>query len=180
MCCGLWRSYEVRGPQFKAARDFLDQLPRPQIVVPEITTFRCNIFCSALFARSTSIDSTLQTTCIRSMSDEEIAVFASTPPIVDDQRWSHHETQVGGREKLCSVGPDVTKIGHASSLRCARGYDERSGREGADGNWELVRVGRICFRGHLHVSHTGHTQNGTTSAALIVGCAGRHRFFHAR
>jgi 3',5'-cyclic AMP phosphodiesterase CpdA len=171
----------ARVREFKAARGFLDALPRPQIVVPgnhdiplHNILFR---FVRPLDKYRRYITDDMHPFYV----DEEIAVFGvNTARSLTIKGGRINETQVDWlRENLCSLGPDVTKIvvtHHPFDV--PEGYDESDlvGRaKMAIG--ELVSCGADLFlAGHLHVSHTGHTATrykvaGRSSLVVQAGTA---------
>jgi len=175
----------ARTREFKAARAFLDELPRRQIVVPGNHDIPLH---NILFRFVRPLDKYRRyiTGDMHPFDlNEEVAVFgANTARSLTIKGGRINETQVAWlREKLCSVGPDVTKIvvtHHPFDV--PEGYDEGDlvGRARmAIG--ELVQCGADLFlAGHLHVSHTGHTANrynagGRSSLVVQAGTASSTR-----
>lgn len=175
----------ARSREFRAARAFLDELPRPQIVVPgnhdipmHNILFR---FVRPLDKYRRYITGDMHPFYV----DEEIAVFGvNTARSLTIKGGRINEAQVAWlREKICSLGPDVTKIvvtHHPFDV--PEGYDEGDlvGRARmAIG--ELVQCGADLFlAGHLHVSHTGYTAKryklrGRSSLVVQAGTASSTR-----
>lgn len=152
----------ARTREFQAARAFLDQLPRPQIVVPGNHDIPMH---NILFRFVRPLDKYrryITGDMHPSYVDEEIAVFGvNTARSLTVKGGRINETQVAWlREKLCSVDSDVTKFvvtHHPFDL--PEGYDEDDLVGRARMAMErLARCGADLFlAGHLHVSHTGRT-----------------------
>jgi len=151
------RSYE-----FKQAREFLDALPRPQIVVPgnhDVPLY--NIFARFLepltrYQRYISDD-------LRPFyHDDEIAVLGvNTARSLTIKGGRINEQQIEWmRDRLCPLDNDLVKVvvtHHPFDL--PEGHDERDlvgrARLAMEG---LASCGADLFlAGHLHISHTTHT-----------------------
>lgn len=166
----------ARSHEFKAARAFLDELPRPQNVVPgnhDVPLY--NIF--ARFFRPLDKYQRYITADMRpSYIDEEIAVFGvNTARSLTFKGGRINERQVAWlKEKLCSLSPDVTRIvvtHHPFDVPAGHDEDDLVGRARMAIR-QLVQCGADMFlAGHLHVSHTGHTAkryNKGDRPALVV------------
>ncbi|MCU1288539.1 MAG: metallophosphoesterase [Acidobacteria bacterium] len=166
----------ARSEQFKEARLFLDQLPKPQIVVPgnhDVPLY--NIF-ARLFQPLDNYKRFITNELEPFYCDEEIAIIGiNTARSLTFKSGRVNEEQVAVmREKLCGFGTNVVKIvvtHHPFDL--PEGYDDS----------ELVGRARMAMEtladcgadvflaGHLHISHTGHTAKrykiGDHSALVI-------------
>ncbi|HEX8096646.1 MAG TPA: metallophosphoesterase, partial [Pyrinomonadaceae bacterium] len=150
----------ARSGQFKEARQFLDSLPRPQIVVPgnhDVPLYNfVRRFASPLDKYRRHITDDLEPF----YKDDEMAVIGiNTARSLTTKYGRINERQIGAiRERLCGLGDRVTKIvvtHHPFDL--PEGHDEA----------ELVGRSRLAMEtlagcgadvllaGHLHVGHTG-------------------------
>jgi 3',5'-cyclic AMP phosphodiesterase CpdA len=149
----------ARSHQFQQARAFLDQLPKPQIVVPGNHDVPLhNVF--ARFVQPLDKYRRYITNDLRPMFyDEEIAVLGvNTARSLTIKNGRINEQQVAWmRDRLCAVDPLVTKVvvtHHPFDLPA--GHDERHlvGRARMAME-QLAACGADLFlAGHLHVSHT--------------------------
>jgi 3',5'-cyclic AMP phosphodiesterase CpdA len=152
----------ARSHQFAQARAFLDQLPRPQIVVPGNHDVPLhNVF--ARFAQPLTKYCHYITSDLRpSYQDEEIAVLGlNTARSLTIKGGRINKAQVAWmRERLCDLNPEVVRIvvtHHPFDL--PEGHDERHLVGRARMAMEtLASCGADLFlAGHLHVSHTTHS-----------------------
>ena len=152
----------ARSHQFKEARAFLDQLPKPQIVVPGNHDVPLhNVF--ARFAQPLRKYRRYITDDLRPFHhDDQIAVLGvSTARSLTIKGGRINQDQVDWmRERLCAFEPEVVKIvvtHHPFDL--PEGHDERSLVGRARMAMErLADCGADIFlAGHLHVSHTTHS-----------------------
>lgn len=153
----------ARSHQFQQARSFLDELPKPQIVVPGNHDIPLhNVFArflEPLTKYKRYITNDLQPT----YEDREVAIVGvNTARSLVFKGGRINQTQVGRlREKFCSLEDDVVKVvvtHHPFDL--PEGHDEGDlvGRARM-AMTSLADCGADLFlAGHLHVSHTGHTQ----------------------
>ena len=152
----------ARSHQFVQARQFLDALPSPQIVVPGNHDVPLhNIFTRFAqplhkYRRYITDDLTPE------HYDEEIAILGvSTARSLTVKGGRINEYQVAWlRKRLCAFDPDVVKMvvtHHPFDL--PEGHDERDMVGRARMAMEqLASCGADVFlAGHLHVSHTTHT-----------------------
>jgi 3',5'-cyclic AMP phosphodiesterase CpdA len=165
----------ARQSQFAEARDFLQTLPSPQIVVPgnhDVPLY--NIF--ARFLQPLDNFKEYITKDLEPFySDEEIAVLGiNTARSFTFKQGRINEQQVERiRERMCGYPDEMTKIvvthhpfdvpeGHTGDiLGRARMAIEALARCDAD----------VVLAGHLHISHTGHTAkrfNTRGHSALVV------------
>lgn len=166
----------ARTREFIAAREFLDQLPKPQIVVPgnhDVPLY--NIF-SRFFRPLDKYQRYITGDLRPGYVDEEIAAFGvNTARSLVFKGGRINESQVAWlKEKLCSLSPDVTKIlvtHHPFDVPKGHDQDDLVGRARMAIR-ELVRCGADMFlSGHLHVGYTGHTAkryNKSDRPALVV------------
>ena len=148
--------------QFRAARAFLDRLPRPQVIVPgnhDVPFYRVwERFLAPLDKYRRFITEDLEPF----YADEEIAVLGvNTARSLTLKNGRVNERQVEKiRDHLCALSDEVTKIivtHHPFDL--PEGHDESDlvGRA-ALAMEALARCGAdLLLAGHLHVGHTGHT-----------------------
>jgi len=166
----------ARSHQFKEAREFLDSLPKPQIVVPGNHDIPLhNVFMR--FAHPLEKYRRYITGELRPFyADDEIAILGiNTARSLTIKGGRINKTQVAWlREKFCSFAPSVIKI-----LVTHHPFDLPEGHDDQD----LVGRARMAIRelsacgadlflaGHLHISHTGHTAKRYKfggRAALVV------------
>lgn len=152
----------ARTAQFKEAREFLDALPQPQIVVPG----NHDVPLHNVFARFMQPLDKYRRHITDDLepfyADEEIAVLGlNTARSLTVKYGRINERQVAGiRERLCAYADDVTKIvvtHHPFDLPEGHDEDELVGR--AEMAMEaLASCGAdVLLAGHLHVSHTAHS-----------------------
>jgi 3',5'-cyclic AMP phosphodiesterase CpdA len=152
----------ARSHQFKEAREFLDRLPKPQIVVPGNHDVPLhNVF--ARFMQPLRKYRRYITNDLRPFyHDEEIAVLGvNTARSLTIKGGRINETQVTWmRDRLCAADPEAIKVvvtHHPFDL--PEGHDERALVGRARMAMEhLASCGADLFlAGHLHVSHTTHS-----------------------
>lgn len=152
----------ARTHQFQEARQFLDNLPQPQLVVPgnhDVPLYNfLDRFLQPLDKYRRYISDDLEPF----YADEEIAVVGiNTARSLTRKYGRINERQVACvRERMCPLGDEVTKIivtHHPFDL--PEGFNQR----------EIVGRARMAMKtfaecgadlllaGHLHVSHTGYT-----------------------
>ncbi|MFL6208235.1 MAG: metallophosphoesterase family protein [Pyrinomonadaceae bacterium] len=153
----------ARTEQFKAARAFLDALPRvPQIVVPgnhDVPLYNVVArFAQPLDKYRAHITRDLEPF----YADEEIAILGiNTARSLTIKYGRVNRLQIARiRERLCAVGDAVTKIvvtHHPFDVPV--GADERDLVGRAELAMETLAAcgADVLLAGHLHVSHTGHT-----------------------
>lgn len=152
----------ARSAQFREAREFLDALPSPRIVVPgnhDVPLY--NVFARFLsplekFRRHITDD------LEPFYEDEEIAVMGvNTARSLTTKYGRINERQVARvRERLCEYPDEVTKIvvtHHPFDL--PEGHDEREivGRARMAIEALAACGADLLLAGHLHISHTGQT-----------------------
>ncbi len=152
----------ARSWQFQEARAFLDDLPKPQIVVPgnhDVPLYNVfSRFLTPLDKYRRYITDDLNPFYV----DEEMAVAGvSTARSLTFKGGRINELQVAWvREKICELSDEVVKV-----VVTHHPFDLPEGRHESD----LVGRARIAMEtlascgadlflaGHLHISHTGHT-----------------------
>jgi 3',5'-cyclic AMP phosphodiesterase CpdA len=152
----------ARSHQFKEAREFLDALPRPQIVVPgnhDVPLY--NLFARFLEPLAKYRMYITDDLC-PFYHDDEIAVLGvSTARSLTIKGGRINQEQIEWmRDRLCPLADGLVKVvvtHHPFDL--PEGHDERSlvgrARLAMEG---LASCGADLFlAGHLHVSHTTHS-----------------------
>lgn len=152
----------ARSHQFKEARDFLDRLPSPQIIVPGNHDVPLhNVF--ARFLQPLDKYRRYITDDLKPFyADEEIAILGiNTARSLTIKDGRINEEQVASiREQLCPLADEVIKIivtHHPFDL--PEGHDEAELVNRAAMAMEaLASCGAdMLLACHLHVSHTGHS-----------------------
>jgi 3',5'-cyclic AMP phosphodiesterase CpdA len=152
----------ARSEQFKAAREFLDALPAPRIVVPGNHDVPLhNVFRRMLqpldnYRRYITGD--LQPF----HADDEIAVIGiNTARSLTIKHGRVNEAQLAAvRERLSSVGSRIVKIivtHHPFDLPESHGDRHLVGRARAAMNTFARHGVDVLLSGHLHIGHTGNT-----------------------
>jgi 3',5'-cyclic AMP phosphodiesterase CpdA len=152
----------ARSHEFKEAREFLDQLPSPQIIVPgnhDVPLY--NVL--ARFLQPLDKYRRYITDDLKPFhSDEEVAILGiNTARSLTIKDGRINEEQIESiRQRLCPYGDEVTKIivtHHPFDLPEGHKEDELVNR--AEIAMEaLANCGAdVLLAGHLHVSHTGHS-----------------------
>ena len=151
----------ARSHQFKEAREFLDALPGPQIVVPgnhDIPLY--NLFLR--FARPLNGYRRYITDEMRpSYADDEIAILGvNTARSLTFKGGRINKKQVGWlRERFCALGPEVIKIvvtHHPFDLPAGRNERDIVGRAGMALRELSACAVDLFLAGHLHMSQVGH------------------------
>jgi 3',5'-cyclic AMP phosphodiesterase CpdA len=152
----------ARTHEFQAARDFLDALPQPQIIVPGNHDIPLHNVWSR-FARPLDNYRRYITGDLSPFyADEEIAVLGVNSARSLTIKGGRINKQQAGwlRDKLCAIGLDVIKIvvtHHPFDVPA--GYDERDLVGRAQMAMKILADcdADMFLAGHLHVTHTGHT-----------------------
>ena len=167
----------ARSIQFIEARDFLDKLPKPQIVVPG----NHDIPLHNVFARFvTPLDKYkkyITDDLEPFFADEEIAVLGINTArslTIKDGRVNKKQVAVI-RKKLCALPNEILKVlvtHHPFDLPEGYDNDQIVGRAEMAIR-EITDCGADVFlAGHIHVSHIGHTATryklGAGRNALVV------------
>jgi len=152
----------ARTEQFQEARDFLDELPQPQIIVPgnhDVPLY--NIF--ARFLEPLDKYRRYITDDLEPFhADEEIAILGiNTARSLTIKDGRINEQQVARiRERMCPYGNEITKIivtHHPFDLPEGHEEEEIVGRAQMAMEAMANCGADVLLSGHLHVSHTGHT-----------------------
>jgi len=152
----------ARSQQFKDAREFLDKLPSPQIVVPGNHDVPLHNpftrFLQPLDKYKQYITDNLEPF----YSDEEVAILGiNTARSLTIKDGRINERQIAAiRDRLCPFPDDVIKIivtHHPFDL--PEGHREHDLVNRATRAMEAIaKCGAdVLLAGHLHVSHTGHS-----------------------
>lgn len=153
----------ARSKQFKEARQFLDSLPKPQIVVPgnhDVPLY--NVF-ARFFTPLEKYRRYITNDLAPFYHDEEIAILGvNTARSLTIKDGRINEEQIARiQETLCPFGDGVTKI-----VVTHHPFDLPEGHERAEdllGRAQtametLARCGAdVLLAGHLHLSYTSHT-----------------------
>jgi 3',5'-cyclic AMP phosphodiesterase CpdA len=166
----------ARSAQFKEAREFLDALPSPQIIVPgnhDVPLY--NVF-KRFFQPLDKYKRFITDDLEPFHADEEIAVLGiNTARSLTIKDGRVNEEQIAMiRARLCVLDDGVTKIlvtHHPFDL--PEGHDEDDLVNRAELAMDaLVKCGAdVLLAGHLHVGHTGHSSTRYKIAghnALII------------
>lgn len=152
----------ARSYQFEQAREFLDRLPKPQIVVPGNHDVPLHDVFSRFLKPLHKYRRYITDDLRPFYYDEEIAVMGvNTARSLTIKGGRINQNQVAWmQEKLCACDPEVVKIvvtHHPFDL--PEGHHERNLLGRARMAMEaLASCGADIFlAGHLHVSHTTHT-----------------------
>ena len=170
----------ARSHQFKQARSFLDELPKPQIVVPGNHDIPLhNVFArfvEPLTKYKRYITDDLQPT----YEDAEMVIIGvNTARSLVVKGGRINQSQVSRlREKFCSFEDEVVKVvvtHHPFDL--PEGHDQRD----LVGRAKMAMTGLaecgadLFLAGHLHISHTGHTKrykiHGHSALVVQAGTA---------
>jgi 3',5'-cyclic AMP phosphodiesterase CpdA len=152
----------ARSHEFQEAREFLDELPSPQIIVPgnhDVPLY--NVF--ARFLQPLDKYKRYITDDLEPFfADEEIAILgintARSLTIKDGRVNQEQAAKI--RERLCAYGDEITKMvvtHHPFELPEGHDQDELVNR--AEMAMEALAAcgADVLLAGHLHVSHTGQT-----------------------
>ena len=165
----------ARSHQFQQARSFLDELPKPQIVVPGNHDIPLHNVFARFLEPLTKYKRYITTDLQPVYEDEEVAIVGvNTARSLVFKGGRINETQVGRlREKFCSLNDDVVKV-----VVTHHPFDLPEGHDDSDlvGRAKMAMTGLadcgadLFLAGHLHVSHTGHTKRYNISghSALVV------------
>lgn len=172
----------ARSQEFKQARQFLDRLPQPQVVVPgnhDVPLY--NIF-ARFFRRLDKFQKYIESDLTPTYIDDEMAVVgintARSLTIkggrINDQQIEHIQ------QAMCPLADDVLKIvvtHHPFDL--PEGFDEDDIVGGAGAAMASIAAcgGDLFLAGHLHVSNTETTakryklDGGRTALIVQAGTA---------
>ena len=167
----------ARGAEFRAAREFLDRLPKPQIVVPGNHDVPLHNVVSRFMRPLAKYRRYVTEDLEPFYADGEIAVLGiNTARSLTFKRGRVNTAQIEhAKRHLSSLDPQTVKIivtHHPFDLSRARTSSELVGR--ADLAMEMLSVCRcdLLLAGHLHVSDTGsvamHSVAAGTHDAILV------------
>jgi 3',5'-cyclic AMP phosphodiesterase CpdA len=152
----------ARSNQFAEAKEFLDRLPSPQIIVPgnhDVPLY--NVF-KRFFEPLENYKRYITDDLTPFYSDEEIAVLGiNTARSLTIKYGRVNEQQIAAiRDRLCPFADEVVKIivtHHPFDVPEGHDEDELVGR--AQLAMEAIANcgADVLLAGHLHVSHTGHS-----------------------
>ncbi|HEU4713271.1 MAG TPA: metallophosphoesterase family protein [Pyrinomonadaceae bacterium] len=152
----------ARSHQFQEARSFLDELPKPQIVVPGNHDIPLHNVFARFLEPLTKYKHYITDDLQPVYEDEEVAIVGvNTARSLVFKGGRINETQVGRlREKFCSLEDDVVKV-----VVTHHPFDLPEGHDARDlvGRARMAMTGLadcgadLFLAGHLHISHTGHT-----------------------
>jgi 3',5'-cyclic AMP phosphodiesterase CpdA len=177
----------AREHQFEEAREFLEALPGPQIIVPgnhDVPLY--NVF-ARFFQPLDNYKRYITADLEPFHADEEVAILGiNTARSLTIKDGRVNEQQVAKiKERLCPYGDEVTKMivtHHPFDLPEGHNEAELVGRA-ALAMEALANCGAdVLLAGHLHISHTGHTAKrykiaGHSALVISAGTATstRHR-----
>lgn len=167
----------AKSSQFKEAREFLDRLPQPQIVVPgnhDVPLYNVyDRFVNPLEKYCKFITQDLQPF----YSDDEMAVVGvNTARSLTIKGGRINDDQVDGiRERMCELGDEMLKVivtHHPFDAPEGHDEDDIVGRA-EEVMPEIAACGADVFlAGHLHVSHISESVRryklGSGHSALII------------
>lgn len=152
----------ARSQQFKEAREFLDRLPSPQIIVPGNHDVPLHNAYARFFQALDKYKRYITDDLEPFYADEEVAVLGiNTARSLTIKYGRINEEQIAAiRERLCAFNEEVTKIivtHHPFDL--PEGHDEGELVGRAQLAMEAIAScgADVLLAGHLHVSHTGES-----------------------
>ena len=152
----------ARSHQFEEAKEFLDALPSPQIIVPGNHDVPLHNVFARFFQPLDKYKRYITDDLTPFYSDEEVAILGiNTARSLTIKDGRVNEEQIAAiRERLCPFGDEITKIivtHHPFDL--PEGHDERDLVNRAQMAMEAIAScgADVLLAGHLHVSHTGHS-----------------------
>lgn len=152
----------ARSHQFKEAREFLDTLPSPQIIVPGNHDVPLHNIFSRFLQPLDKYKEYITDDLEPFHADEEVAILGINTArsfTIKDGRVNERQIEAI-RARLCPFPEEVVKIivtHHPFDL--PEGHDENELVNRAQMAIEaLAECGAdVLLAGHLHISHTGHT-----------------------
>lgn len=154
----------ARSEQFKEAKQFLDKLPQPQIVVPGNHDIPLHNVFARFFSPLEKYKKYITEDLEPFYRDEEIAVIgintARSMTVKDGRINAKQITEI--RDKMCELDDKILKAvvtHHPFDLPA--GFDEKDIVDNAESAMpQIADCGADVFlSGHLHVSHIAHTAN---------------------
>ena len=166
----------ARSAQFIEAKEFLDKLPKPQIVVPGNHDIPMHNVFDRFFNPLEKYKKYITDDLEPFYSDEEIAVIGiNTARSLTVKDGRINERQIAAiRERLCQLSDEMLKVivtHHPFDL--PEGFDDKVVGRAEQAMAKLADCGADLFlAGHIHVSHIGHTATRykleTGRSALVV------------
>lgn len=170
----------ARSHQFQQARSFLDELPKPQIIVPGNHDIPLHNVFARFFEPLTKYKRYITTDLQPAYEDGEVAIVGvNTARSLVFKGGRINKTQVGRlREKFCSLHDQIVKV-----IVTHHPFDLPEGHDESDlvGRAKMAMTGLadcgadLFLAGHLHISHTGHTKryniNGHSALVVQAGTA---------
>jgi len=152
----------ARSAQFKEAREFLDELPQPQIIVPGNHDVPLHNVFARFFQPLDKYRRYITNDLEPFYADAEIAVLGINTArslTIKDGRVNKGQVE-RIRERLCPYGDQVTKF-----IVTHHPFDVPEGKHESDlvGRAQMAMEtlaacgADVLLSGHLHISHTGHT-----------------------
>lgn len=172
----------ARSAQFIEARDFLEKLPKPQIVVPGNHDIPMHNVFARFFSPLDKYKQYITEDLEPFFADEEMAVIGINTArslVIKDGRINDKQIlQV--RERMCALDDKILKIvvtHHPFDLPA--GFDEDDIVDNAEHAMpQIADCGADVFlSGHLHVSHVAHTaeryklESGRNALVIQAGTA---------
>jgi 3',5'-cyclic AMP phosphodiesterase CpdA len=151
----------ARSHEFKEAREFLDRLPSPQIIVPGNHDVPLHNAYARFFQALDKYKRYITDDLEPFYSDEEIAILGiNTARSLTIKDGRINEDQIGAiRDRLCPFADEVTKIivtHHPFDL--PEGHNDEVVGRAQLAMEAIAKCGAdVLLAGHLHVSHTGHS-----------------------
>lgn len=152
----------ARSEQFKEAREFLDQLPSPQIIVPGNHDVPLHNVLARFLQPLDKYRRYITDDLFPFHADEEVAILGiNTARSLTIKDGRINEEQIESiRQRLCPLADEVVKIivtHHPFDL--PEGHDEAELVNRAEIAMEALATcgADVLLAGHLHVSHTGHS-----------------------
>ncbi len=166
----------ARSAQFIEAKEFLDKLPNPQIIVPGNHDIPMHNVFDRFFSPLEKYKKYITGDLEPFYNDEEIAVIGvNTARSLTIKDGRINERQIAAiREKLCKFPDEMLKVivtHHPFDL--PEGFDDKVVGRAELAMEKLADCGADLFlAGHIHVSHIGHTATRykleTRRSALVV------------
>ncbi|MDT5062242.1 MAG: hypothetical protein QOH63_2701 [Acidobacteriota bacterium] len=152
----------ARSEQFKEAKEFLDRLPSPQIIVPGNHDVPLHNAYARFFQALDKYKRYITDDLEPFYADEEIAILGiNTARSLTIKYGRINEEQVAAiRERMCALKDEVTKVivtHHPFDLPEGHDEDELVGRAQLAMEAMAKCGADVLLAGHLHVSHTGHS-----------------------
>jgi 3',5'-cyclic AMP phosphodiesterase CpdA len=151
----------ARSEQFKEAREFLDRLPSPQIIVPGNHDVPLHNAYARFFQALDKYKRYITDDLEPFHSDEEIAILGINTArslTIKDGRINEDQI-IAIRDRLCPFADEVTKIivtHHPFDL--PEGHNDEIVGRAQLAMEAMAKCGAdVLLAGHLHVSHTGHS-----------------------